>query len=195
MYIEPENKASYSPWGAPDTVYVIADGILDVSTPSHGGILLSYERNQQIPESCRSIDGAYEEGCRWAIPFVIFKDEFCARYRDRQDYYEETHKQAIQTLINYEPDAYATIFGTMPTAEESHKVRDREFTERNKNNFIVYSAFGAGYKDVHGGFVGVRAVKPATGEERYFFVPESRYSIPYVVDLDKDQPWDFKKPY
>ena len=41
---------SATPWGAADSVDVIAEGITRVGTPSHGGIHLSQARLDSIPE-------------------------------------------------------------------------------------------------------------------------------------------------
>lgn len=38
-----------TPWGKPQTVEIIAPGIVEYTTASHGGIWLSPERNAQVP--------------------------------------------------------------------------------------------------------------------------------------------------
>lgn len=39
----------YTPWGQSDKQSTLAEGIIEVSTPSHGGIRLSTERQKQLP--------------------------------------------------------------------------------------------------------------------------------------------------
>jgi hypothetical protein len=68
-------------WGAVDTITTIAPGIIFASTPSHGGIWLSQEREQQIPEEIRAIarefspEQWYEEDCDAVIPTLWFASE------------------------------------------------------------------------------------------------------------------------
>ena len=58
-----------TPWGKPDTQTVIAEGIIAVTTPSHGGIWLSPERLAEMPEHLRSCsfthDNWFEEDTAW----------------------------------------------------------------------------------------------------------------------------------
>ena len=71
-------KGSPTTWGAVDTITTIAPGIIFASTPSHGGIWLSQEREQQIPEEIRAIAREfspqqwYEEDCDFVIPTLWF---------------------------------------------------------------------------------------------------------------------------
>ena len=68
-------------WGAVDMITTLAPGIIFASTPSHGGIWLSQEREQQIPEEIRAIARAfspqqwYEEDCDYVIPTLWFTHE------------------------------------------------------------------------------------------------------------------------
>ncbi len=53
-------------WGKPDTAVQILPGIWEVTTPSHGGFVLSDERQAAMPDELR-LDGVfYEEDCDWA---------------------------------------------------------------------------------------------------------------------------------
>src|ERR1700736_531524 len=56
-----EERVTLTPWGAPQHITKLADGIQSVSTASDGGIKLSFERNEQIPEYMRNDDGWYEK--------------------------------------------------------------------------------------------------------------------------------------
>ena len=67
-----------TPWGETETVEQIAEGIQSVSTPSHGGIVLSAERAAMIPHTIEPFTGDYrfwEEDGDWAVPFLIFTDD------------------------------------------------------------------------------------------------------------------------
>ena len=65
-------KITGTPWGKPDQQTVIAEGIVKVYTPSHGGIWLSQARRDSMPDQYRDIPtfaggNWYEEDCDWAI--------------------------------------------------------------------------------------------------------------------------------
>jgi hypothetical protein len=68
-------KGMPTPWGAAQRAIVLAAGIGIVSTEAHGGIKLSHERNDIVPEYMRTDNGWYEEDCEIAVPLLIFKDE------------------------------------------------------------------------------------------------------------------------
>jgi hypothetical protein len=61
-------------WGTVDSEQVFAEGLVLVSTPSHGGFILSEEMNARIPQSLKEmsfcqqgLDGYYEEDEDWSI--------------------------------------------------------------------------------------------------------------------------------
>ncbi len=73
-------------WGAPQTVNVIAPGIVEFTTASHGGIWLSPERNAQVTmelkeKTLNGKQGWYEEDCDASVVREVFKDVF----KDRGD--------------------------------------------------------------------------------------------------------------
>src|SRR5215469_6557793 len=72
-----------TPWGTPDHVEQIAEGIVLASTPSHGGFYLTPDRNAQIPAAWRAASwngqgerGWYEEDCDWCLVALTFPDLF-----------------------------------------------------------------------------------------------------------------------
>ena len=88
-----------TPWGPAQTVATIAEGITSVTTASHGGILLSEERQAAMPAHLagRNIYGGgrwYEEDCEWSLVAVAFPEAF----PDEQD-------EARATLRAYFPEA------------------------------------------------------------------------------------------
>lgn len=77
----PERKPpAETPWGHPDTIEQIAEGITWYSTPSHGGFHLSPERMQAMPEHLKACsftaDHWFEEDCSWCAVPLAFPDCF-----------------------------------------------------------------------------------------------------------------------
>lgn len=68
-----------TPWGKPQTTRIHAEGIVEFTTASHGGIWLSPERNAQVPLELRysafmgnGLLGWYEEDEDAEIPYRVF---------------------------------------------------------------------------------------------------------------------------
>jgi hypothetical protein len=67
-----------TPWGMADNETKIAEGIVEVSTPSHGGICLSTERQAQLPKGIDNFTHDlrwWEEDCDWVVPYILFKND------------------------------------------------------------------------------------------------------------------------
>lgn len=76
-----------TPWGAPQTVDDIGEGVCFVSTASHGGYYVPPAVNERIPAHWRAISwnnqaarGWYEEDCDWALvalalPHLFIREE------------------------------------------------------------------------------------------------------------------------
>lgn len=64
-----------SPWGLVDSCSEIADGIRSVKTTSHGGLLLSKERQQAMPDHLRLDGGAYEADGEFYLVALAFPGE------------------------------------------------------------------------------------------------------------------------
>ena len=71
-------RPSCSPWGAIQQADQLIPGAWLVSTATHGGILLSDERQAAMPDALRMTEPAYEEACDWSLPILAFQDEFAA---------------------------------------------------------------------------------------------------------------------
>lgn len=71
-------RPTHSPWGDVQNATELAPGIWQSSTASHGGILLSPERWQDmtVKGTPYSHDGWYEEDCDWAYVAVRFPEAF-----------------------------------------------------------------------------------------------------------------------
>jgi hypothetical protein len=90
-----------SPWGTIDGIEVMAEGILRVFTPSHGGIWLSPERRATLPAWAHTVNSTFcakprwwEEDCEAAVPLLAFYDDLRQEVRDRISY-EKVREWAI----------------------------------------------------------------------------------------------------
>lgn len=103
-----------SPWGKVQHCNQIAEGIVSVSTASHGGLKLSIERNNQIPEGARKSSGWYEEDCEWSIVALVFPKDFAM----------VPHEDVVRCTKEYNPIAYKAITGETVEPEESWVLRN-----------------------------------------------------------------------
>ena len=176
-------------WGGVQTVRTIVPGIREVSTASHGGLVLSDELNARIPAPLRRADGAYEEDCEWAVVVASFPElaETFARAWDRHRLEPgpattaaDLLASARQVLKDFRPDEYAGAFGELVTEAESHTLRHRAFLAAHTRDWISIAAFGDGAVAwVPKGNVGVVATlggcRATTVPRRRFLVPASEY--------------------
>lgn len=65
-----------TPWGPISEKTEVAEGITVVSTPSHGGIILSEDRQLQVPEHLSNGSAFYEEDCEVNLVYLAFPDVF-----------------------------------------------------------------------------------------------------------------------
>lgn len=90
----------HTPWGEADHVEHVAPGVMQVSTPSHGGLYVDHIRNQKIPAALRRDDGWYEEDCDWAIPVTFLPGLM-----------DERKERALESLKRWHPVQYALHYG------------------------------------------------------------------------------------
>ena len=64
-----------SPWGPIEESEVIAPGIISVTTSSHGGLMLSEERQKAMPDHLRLDRAGYEEDGEYNLVALAFPDE------------------------------------------------------------------------------------------------------------------------
>ncbi len=73
-------KNMNTPWGRADYVREIGNGILSVSTPSHGGYYVPPAMVARMPEAARAtfcgVSGWFEEDCDWALVAMSFPELF-----------------------------------------------------------------------------------------------------------------------
>ena len=98
-----------TPWGQADGAEVLAEGIISYSTPSHGGIWLSAERQKRMPDIDNFLHSKqwWEEDCDWAIPYVVFADDI---QRHGTAYkFEENLNSAMRTANKSHPSIFALV--------------------------------------------------------------------------------------
>lgn len=103
----------HTPWGKADSVHTVAQGIKEVSTPSHGGIWLDQKHQDQLPIMLTDTNFLHslqwwEEDCDWCVPFLMFADEFRRWYEDQgeQQMYESNLASAKRIAERYHPKFY-----------------------------------------------------------------------------------------
>jgi hypothetical protein len=161
-----------------------------VSTPGHGGVKLSAERNRRIPEDARRPGGWYEEDCDCNIPFAVFLDEIMASG-------PEWLRTALAkyppgpTWGEWFPDSYGKWIGRELAPAESHVLRQRIFDREHAADYVVTAAWGDWQKGVPAGMVGVVATLGGRGKDggrKYYLVPKAEYDARgggcgFVIDL------------
>ena len=166
-----------TPWGMSQTVTEVCDGIVWVSTASHGGMKLDRKQNARIPGYMRSSGGWYEEDCDWCIPGVVLNAEHSRTER------------AKETMRNWFPDYYEKFFNVTLLEGESYRKDETLFLERNKNNYLVLSCSPRpdGMLDVFCGRGGRLASGGYPKDVKTFIVPRCDYVVPsrFVVDENK----------
>lgn len=106
-------------WGQPQTLRDVAEGIVWVTSASHGGIVLSPERNAKVPEYLRKFGGVYEEDCDWCIPFLVFTSEF--RAFEGEDYLRHLG-YARETLRGWHEEEAARFLRPIASAMDARAI-------------------------------------------------------------------------
>lgn len=68
-------QSNASPWGPIDEAEELAPGVRRITTAGHGGLLLSPDRNQRMPEHLRYPAAGYEEDGEFHLVALGFPDE------------------------------------------------------------------------------------------------------------------------
>ena len=171
--------SSYSPWGAVQDREAVADGVVFVSTASHGGFHVSAKLNNTIPEPFRHDGGWYEEDVDYSIVIVFLPHLFKA----------EEVERAKETLKNWYPTQWEQHFKVELSPEESRGKRELLFREANRGRYQVSAAWGDWHEKVPAGMVGVVARKiDEDGPERWVLIPKPDYTIPFIL-TGAEQAW------
>lgn len=158
-------------WGTAQHVETIAEGILWVSTASHGGFKLNRKMNAQMPDYMRSKGGWYEEDECWALVAIVFP----------QFFKEEQKLAAHRIFINYFPKAFERYYDCVILPGHSYEKDKLKFQEDTKNSWVVVSAFAN-----KPGFVSTIARRGT--EEKKFLVPKNEYvagKFGFVIDTNR----------
>ena len=81
-------RPAHTPWGTADYAYQVAPGIWEVSTPSHGGYIISRERHAAMPAVLRDFRPfatplCYEEDCDWSIVALAYPTEVANSFKEK----------------------------------------------------------------------------------------------------------------
>ncbi|WP_103727301.1 hypothetical protein [Novosphingobium sp. HII-3] len=144
-------RPSSSIWGAIQEAEQILPGIWSVSTPSHGGLIVSDERQEAIAEPLRIEGASYEEDVNWAHVILAFEDEF----RERGTYPASYLQLARDCVRCWHPDAFTAFTGEAVTHEQSHVLKRRTAYLACVGELCVTAAWGSWADWVPDGKTGV----------------------------------------
>ncbi len=189
---------SRTPWGTADYVSHMAPGIVSVSTPGHGGVKLSPERNRRIPPALRQSSGWYEEDCEVYIPMLFHPEAFV---RDGQTV-KEVRQFGEQGVINWFPEQYENACNTTLARGQSRSKDEQTWRKIHEDDEVAVSASYAENDMVK--VTVCRGGRNDAGrymsEEREILVPKADYDDPkfrhplglhhgsFVVDPSKNYP-------
>jgi hypothetical protein len=98
------NMATSTPWGQSDYSKKYAPGIIEYSTPSHGGFHVAGKKLTKMPPALRSIayprDGWFEQDTAWCAVPLAFPQFFAY----------QTNVRAKELLRRVYPQVYEEIF-------------------------------------------------------------------------------------
>uniref|UniRef100_A0A6M3IMF7 DUF7007 domain-containing protein n=1 Tax=viral metagenome TaxID=1070528 RepID=A0A6M3IMF7_9ZZZZ len=169
-----------TPWGFSQQQKAYCGGnIIFHSTASHGGFKVQDDWNKKIPVYMRNSNGWYEEDCDWAKVAVVFMKDDKILYED-----------AAKTLKNWFPGEYMQYFKCKLEISDSLKLREIDFINRTKNDYVVTAALS--WAD---NMVKVHAVKGgrlengqyASRDEKWFLVPKTEYTMNFIIDQARHQ--------
>jgi hypothetical protein len=114
----PPRRGGLSPWGVVDAVTPFKDGVVFVSTPSHGGFWVPQEQQHRLPSAIAPMHGRswFEEDCEAWVVVLAFDLEDDEAERGR----------AIAILAHWKPDWLDALAPAcaLPTAAQVAKIRD-----------------------------------------------------------------------
>lgn len=106
-------RPDYCMWGKIDFAGELVPGIWAVSTPSHGGLILSDERQRAMPDALRLESNEYEHDCDWSLVYLAFESEFAAL----PDPFEPDRvSKAHNIAAHWKADRYAAFRATREAA-------------------------------------------------------------------------------
>ena len=175
---------SRTPWGAADWVVHTAPGAVQVSTPGHGGIKLSRERNRTIPSALRNSSGWYEEDVEAAI-VAWFHPDACPQEGEPPD---EVSASGKGTVMRWMPEQYEAATGeVIPPGVSFKKDRSTWFREHADKEIAVSASRLADRP----GYLAVTVCRGGPGgsnPKRVVAVPEEEYEAMRRPSVGYDVP-------
>ena len=110
-------------WGAPQTATQLLPGIWEVHTSSHGGMILSDERQAAMPAALRLDSTSYEEDVDWALVVLGFANEFAGLPTKGFDLLVQNARASVRA---WHPDRYAAHTGEAVETSDSPILRRRQ---------------------------------------------------------------------
>lgn len=150
-------RPTTSLWGAIQQADQIAPGIWSVMTASHGGIMLSDQRQAAMPEALKIDSGSYEEDCDWSLAVLAFESELTSAKTCSASFLQ----LARDTARCWHPDRYAAHTGEEVPTNDSPVLRIRKAYLNAIGQFCVTAAWGDWADWVPEGKTGVIARKVA----------------------------------
>ena len=139
-------------WDTPDTAIQRLPGIWFVTTPSHGGFVLSDERQAAMPDALRLDSIYYEEDVNWSLVIVGFETEFAAQ---KDPLFGIERDLAHQTARHWRPMQYGAFTGEVISPSDSYVLKKVTLYEAAIGEIGVRSASGDWADWVPKGKVGV----------------------------------------
>ena len=183
------SKPEHTPWGYPDTAEQVLPGIWTVSTPSHGGFILSAERQAAMPAALRLAEPFYEEDVDWSLVILGFVAEF-RRLPTAGAQLRVEHARA--SVLAWHPDRWAAFTGETVPVAASPVLRRRAAYEAAIGDYVSTAAYGDWADWVPKGMVGVvgRRVEGVdasgfaryAGDPIYGLVDQVRYAVRKEVE-------------
>lgn len=148
----PYPRPTDSIWGTPQTSRELLPGVWDVSTASHGGFILSPQRQAAMPTSLAVPGGQYEEDVDYTHVLIAFEAEF----RGLPDpAMPKLLENARAVLRNWHPEAYEAFTGVQVERSTNPIFRKIDAYQANIGKIASTSAYGDWADWVPAGKVGL----------------------------------------
>jgi hypothetical protein len=163
-------RPSYSPWGEIDDLHKYEEGVFNVGTPSHGGVMIHEEIAPYIlsKEAIKRAERygkwlAYEEDCEAAIPLYEMPEHW--------EKLSDNGSSLFKSLSAWDAD-YLLERGIEPEEESHNRYKEMRLSDEmrtGKHPDLIVAAYG----DWHTGKKGTVLVVTASGD--YYDVTQESY--------------------
>ena len=139
-------------WGVPETSEQVLPGLWHVNTATHGGYVLSAERQAAMPAALRRDDPFYERDVDYSLVMLGFATEFRRLPTAGITLQVENARRSVRA---WHPQRYAAFTGEEVPATENHYLRRRAAYQAVIGQYASTSASGDWADWVPKGMVGV----------------------------------------